>query len=84
MDLVIHGSLTLDRLAHNMLINPISKRVGTERRDFRMKKREFTEWLIVILIILFFAIPVCTMAITDSVTIWPKCSTSFLYNSLFK
>ena len=49
-----------------------------------MKRRKFSERIIVILIVLFFAIPVCALALTDSVTAWPKCSTSFVYNILFR
>jgi len=49
-----------------------------------MKKKGFAEWLIVILIILFFAIPIYALATTDSISIWPKCPTSLIYNSLFK
>jgi hypothetical protein len=45
-----------------------------------MKKRKFSEWIIVILIVLFFAIPVCSLAIADSSTLWPKYPTSFVYN----
>jgi hypothetical protein len=49
-----------------------------------MKKGKFSEWIIVILIVLFFAIPVCSLAMTDSSSLWPKCSTSFVYNLLLK
>src|SRR4030042_478279 len=42
-------------------------------------KRKFSDWVIIMLIILFFAIPVCSLAVTDSITLWPKCPTSFLY-----
>lgn len=49
-----------------------------------MKKRKFSEWIVVILIALFFAIPVCTLALTESAGNWPRCSTSFIYNLLLK
>ncbi len=49
-----------------------------------MKKGKFSEWVIIMLIILFFAIPVCSLALTDSVSIWPKCSTTFVYNLFLK
>ena len=43
-------------------------------------ERRFSEWVLVILIILFFAIPICSLAVTDPVTSWPKCPTSLVYN----
>ncbi len=43
-------------------------------------KAGFLEWLLVFLIILFFAIPICSLAVTEPVTSWPKYSTSFIYN----
>jgi len=49
-----------------------------------MKKKKFSEWIVIVLIILFFAIPVCSLALSESGTYWPKCSTSFVYNLLFK
>ena len=47
-------------------------------------KRKFSDWVIIIMIILFFAIPVCSLAVTDSITLWPKCPTSFIYNIVLK
>ncbi len=49
-----------------------------------MKKKKFLEWVIIILVILFFAIPLCGLAINESVTHWPIRSTHFVYNFLFK
>jgi len=49
-----------------------------------MKKKKFSELVIVILIILFFAIPLCSLVMNESVTHWPIYSTRFLYNFLFK
>jgi hypothetical protein len=49
-----------------------------------MKKKRLSEWVIIILIILFFAIPLCSLAINESVTRWPTSSTHFVYNFLFK
>jgi hypothetical protein len=46
--------------------------------------RRFTDWIIIFLILLFFAIPICSLAVTDSVTSWPKCSTSLIYNQILK
>jgi len=48
-----------------------------------MEKR-LSDWILVILILLFFAIPICSLAITDHVYSWPKCSTSLVYNFLLK
>ena len=48
-------------------------------------KKKKSEWLVILLIILFFAIPVCAMAvINDAVNIWPKHPTSFVYNLVLK
>jgi hypothetical protein len=49
-----------------------------------MKKRKFSELVIIILIILFFAIPLCSLAMNESVTHWPTSPTRFVYNLLFK
>jgi hypothetical protein len=44
----------------------------------------FFQWFLVILIILFFAIPICSLAVTEHVSYWPKCTTSFIYNLFLK
>ncbi len=49
-----------------------------------MKKKKFSELVIIILILLFFAIPFCSLAINESVIHWPTYSTRFVYNFLFK
>jgi len=49
----------------------------------KMRKR-LSDWIIIILILVFFAIPICSLAVADSVTSWPKCSTSFIYNLFLK
>ena len=49
-----------------------------------MKKKKSLEWVIIILIILFFAIPICSLAINESATHWPIHSTRFVYHFLFK
>jgi len=49
-----------------------------------MKRKNFSERIIMLLIVLFFAIPVCALALTESVTVWPKCSSYFIYNLLFR
>jgi hypothetical protein len=49
---------------------------GTESRFFH--------WVLVMLILLFFAIPICSLAVTEPVYSWPKCTTSFIYNLFLK
>jgi hypothetical protein len=49
-----------------------------------MKKKKYSEWVIIILIVLFFAIPLCSLAINESATHWPASPTRFVYNLLFK
>ena len=49
----------------------------------KMEKR-LSDWIIIVLIIFFFAIPVCSLAVTDQVYSWPKCATSFIYQILLK
>ena len=49
-----------------------------------MKRKKFSERIIILLIVLFFAIPVGALALTESVTNWPRCTTSFVYNLLFR
>ncbi len=49
---------------------------GTESRFFH--------WVLVILILLFFAIPIGSLAFTEPVSSWPKCTTSFVYNFFLK
>ena len=40
--------------------------------------------IVIFLILLFFAIPVCSLAICDKVTSWPKMPVSFIYNVFSK
>jgi hypothetical protein len=47
-------------------------------------ERKLSDWIIIILILLFFAIPICSLAVTDPVYSWPKCATSFIYNFFLK
>ena len=47
-------------------------------------KSGFFDWVLVILILLFFAIPICTLAVAEPVSAWPKCSSSFIYNFFLK
>ena len=58
--------------------------IGEKGRVGNMKRKRFSERIIIILIVLFFAIPVCALALSDSVTLWPRCSSSFVYNLLFR
>ena len=50
----------------------------------KRKESRFFHLLLVILILLFFAIPICSLAVTDHVYIWPKYPTSFIYNLFLK
>ena len=47
-------------------------------------KKKKSEWLVILLIILFFTIPVYAMAVMNAVNIWPKHPTSFVYNLVLK
>lgn len=47
------------------------------RAKMRMK---LSDWVVAILIAIFFAIPVCSLTISQTPSIWPKCSTAFVYN----
>ncbi len=49
-----------------------------------MRKERFTEWVIIFLIVLFFAIPVCSLAVTDSVAGWPRLPNTFIFNVVLK
>ena len=49
-----------------------------------MNKKKFLEWVLIILIILFFAIPLYSLVFNEPVTRWPISSTRFLYSFLFK
>ncbi|HSR13523.1 MAG TPA: hypothetical protein VLS90_18900 [Thermodesulfobacteriota bacterium] len=43
-----------------------------------MKRKAITEWVVIFLIILFFAIPVCGMVVSESAAGWQKCA-SYLF-----
>jgi|MudIll2142460700_1097286.scaffolds.fasta_scaffold601611_2 hypothetical protein len=48
-------------------------------------KKKASEWFVILLIILFFTIPVYTLAVmNEGATLWPKCPSSFVYNLVFK
>ncbi|MBI5969516.1 MAG: hypothetical protein HY882_16875 [Deltaproteobacteria bacterium] len=47
-------------------------------------ERKLSDWILIILIILFFVIPLCSLIIAEPVTSWPKCATSFVYNFFLK
>ncbi len=49
-----------------------------------MKKRKFIEVVVLILIMLFFGIPLFSLATNESVTRWPTHATRLVYNFLFK
>jgi hypothetical protein len=66
-----------------------TKNLGIGRKGGKIemeKEREsrFSHWVLVILIILFFAIPICSLAVTEPVSSWPKCTSSFIYNFFLK
>jgi hypothetical protein len=42
-------------------------------------KRKLSDWVLILLIVSFFAIPVCSLALHDEIGSWPKCPTSFVY-----
>jgi hypothetical protein len=46
--------------------------------------RRFSDWILIILIILFFAIPVCGLALNEPVTSWPRSTASLVYNYFLK
>jgi hypothetical protein len=59
--------------------------VGVGKQGGKSKmERKLSDWIIIILILLFFAIPICSLAVTDPVYSWPKCATSFIYNFFLK
>jgi hypothetical protein len=43
------------------------------------RKRKLSDWILILLIVSFFAIPVCSLALNDGISSWPKCSTAFVY-----
>ncbi len=47
-------------------------------------KMKLSDWVVAILIGIFFAIPVYTLTICQTPTPWPKCSTAFVYNLFFR
>ncbi len=55
-----------------------------EKKVMEKVERRLSDWIIIILIILFFSIPVGSMLFADQVYSWPKCATSFLYQILLK
>jgi len=55
-----------------------------EESGLIMNKKKFLEWVLIILIMLFFAIPLCSLIFNEPVTRWPTSSTHFLYSFLFK
>ncbi len=47
-------------------------------------KPKITQWILFLLIILFFAIPVLALSIADQVSKWPKCPASSIWRILPK
>ena len=60
------------------------RRIGGKTTMEKGMKSGFFDWVLVILILLFFAIPICTLAVAEPVSAWPKCSSSFIYNFFLK
>ena len=61
--------------------------IGTKGGKDTMEKRTesgFFSWILVILILLFFAIPMASLSFTEPVSSWPKCTSSFVYNFFLK
>jgi len=78
----------LKKLAQDMLVLftgylGIRKKGGKTAMEKGTESR-FFHWVLVILILLFFAIPICSLAFTEPVSSWPKCTTSFVYNFFLK
>jgi hypothetical protein len=48
------------------------------------KKLSFSSLILVILIFIFFAIPILSMAVCERVTFWPKNHVSVVYNLMIK
>jgi hypothetical protein len=48
------------------------------------RERKLSDWILILLIVAFFAIPVCSIALTEEITSWPKCPTSFVYRVIGK
>jgi hypothetical protein len=57
--------------------------LGEKEGKEKVEKR-LSDWIIIILIILFFSIPLCSLVFTEQVYSWPKCATSFIYQILLK
>lgn len=47
-------------------------------------KKKFSDWFLIILIILFFAIPLGSLAICEPVISWPKSSYSLVIGAFLK
>ncbi len=43
-------------------------------------KINLSGWIIITLIILFFAIPICGLFVADEVASWPKCAEAVTYS----
>ena len=69
-----------------LVFYPVHIGKGSKRGKIVMEKTEsrIFHWVLVVLILLFFAIPICSLAVTDHVSTWPKCSSSFIYNFFLK
>lgn len=59
-------------------------RIGGKTTMGKGIESRFFHWVLVILILLFFAIPICSLAVAEPVSSWPKYSSSFIYNFFLK
>ena len=59
-------------------------RIGGKTTMGKGIESRFFHWVLVILILLFFAIPIGSLAVTEPVSSWPKCTSSFVYNFFLK
>jgi len=60
------------------------RRIGGKTTMEKGMESRFFQWVLVILIFLFFAIPIASLSVTEPVSSWPKCTSSFVYNFFLK
>ncbi len=51
-----------------------------ETRNHMERKKKISDWILILLIVAFFAIPVCSLALTHEITVWPKSPTTLVYH----
>ena len=55
-------------------------KVLKEARNQMERKKKISDWILILLIVAFFAIPVCSLALTHEITTWPKSPTTLVYH----